>query len=310
VTGRALLTGVTGFVGSHVARHLLAADVEVAAVVRPGAHLDRIPDVVERVSLHVDDGSVDTMRAIVDTTRPDVTFHLATHFVAEHTPGDVDALVADNVAFPTRLVDALGDEQRVFVNVGTCWQHVDGVAYRPKNLYAATKQAFEDVLRWYVERGSVRAVTVNLYDSYGPRDHRAKLLGALVTALRTGETLPMSSGVQLVDLVHVDDVVRGLRLAADGTADVAAGTAGTMPIHSLSSGRPRTLRELVDVLGEVAGRPVPVAWGARADRSGDMVDHWDAGPPVPGWTPAISLESGLGALLDEAGLARGEPSTA
>ncbi len=309
MTGRALLTGVTGFVGAHVARHLLAEGVEVTAVVRPTAHLDRIPDVAERVALHVDDGSVDTMRAMVDATRPDVTFHLATNFVAEHAPGDVDALVADNVAFPTRLVEALGDEQRVFVNVGTCWQHVDGAAYRPKNLYASTKQAFEDVLRWYAERGSVRAVTVNLYDSYGPLDHRAKLLGALVSALRTGDTLGMSSGVQLVDLVHVDDVARGLRLAADLAADSADTSDGLMPIYSLSSGRPRTLRELVDVLGEIAGRPVPVEWGARADRRGDMVEHWDAGPPVPGWTPAISLESGLGELLDQAGVPRRERST-
>jgi nucleoside-diphosphate-sugar epimerase len=307
VTDRALVTGVTGFVGSHLARNLLASGVEVHAIVRPGAHLDRIPDLAERVVFHVDDGRVGALREIVETTSPDATFHLATNFVAEHVPGDVDALVTDNVAFPTRLVEALGDEQRVFVNVGTCWQHVDGAVYRPKNLYAATKQAFEDVLRWYVERGSVRAVTVNLYDSYGPLDHRAKLLGALVSALRTGDPLGMSSGVQLVDLVHVDDVVRGLRLAADvaaGSADTEDRSDGTMAILSLSSGRPLTLRELVHVLGEVAGRPVPVEWGARADRPGDMVEHWDAGPPIPGWTPAISLESGLGALLDQAGAPR------
>jgi nucleoside-diphosphate-sugar epimerase len=302
------VTGVTGFVGSHVARHLLSAGIDVAAVVRPTARLDRIPDLVGRISLHSDDGSVDTMRAIVATADPDVVFHLATNFVAEHRAEDVDFLVADNVAFPTRLLDALGDGNRVFVNVGTCWQHVDGAPYRPKNLYAATKQAFEDVLRWYVERGSVRAITVNLYDSYGPLDHRPKVLSALVAALRTGETLEMSSGVQLVDLVHVDDVVQGLRLAADLVAVAGDDAARVMPIHSLSSGRPCTLRELVEVLGDVAGRPVPVRWGARPDRVGDMTTFWDSGPPVPGWTPTIRLEIGLGELLDDAGMGRRAPT--
>jgi nucleoside-diphosphate-sugar epimerase len=306
---RALVTGVTGFVGSHVARALLATGAEVHALVRPGAHLGRVPDLVDRIVVHVDDGSVDAMAAVVATSRPEATFHLATNFISEHVASDIDELVADNVGFPTRLADALGDEGRVFVNVGTGWQHVDGARYRPKNLYAATKQAFEDVLRFYVERGRLRAVTLNLYDSYGPLDHRAKLLGALIGALRTGNVLSMSSGVQLIDLVHVDDIVRALFLAADLCAAGAPVEVGGfeekpgVPVFSASSGRPRSLRELVDVLGKVAGRAVPVAWGARPDRAGDMVAPWDAGPPVPGWSPHVDLETGLAELLAHAGLA-------
>jgi nucleoside-diphosphate-sugar epimerase len=301
VSDRALVTGVTGFVGSHLARNLLASGADVHAIVRPGSHLDHIPDLVERVVYHVDDGTVDTMRRIVDATSPDVTFHLATNFIAEHVPADIDALVADNVAFPTRLADALGDVGRVFVNVGTSWQHVDGARYRPKNLYAATKQAFEDVLQFYAERERLRAVTVNLYDSYGPLDHRSKLLGSLVTALQTGDALAMSSGVQLLDLVHVDDIVLALRLAADRCSE-DRGAGADAPRFAVSSGQPLTVRELVGVLGTVAGRPVPVEWDARADRALDMVDHWDAGPPVPGWAPTIDLDTGLAAVLAAAGV--------
>jgi nucleoside-diphosphate-sugar epimerase len=300
VTERALVTGVTGFVGAHVARALLADGAEVHAVVRPGARLDRVPDLRDRVVLHVDDGSTDALARAVEVARPSTVYHLATNFVAEHSASDVAALVDDNVRFPTRLVDALGGQQCVFVNVGTAWQHVDGARYRPKNLYAATKQAFEDVLRFSVVRGQLQAVTVNLYDSYGPHDHRGKLLAALLAALRTGEVLGVSSGVQLVDLVHVDDVVRGLRGAASCCA--AESLPADVPYFSLSSGRPCTLRELVDVLGAVAGRPVPVEWGARPDRAGDMTSPWDAGPPVPGWSPQVDLETGLAALLADAGV--------
>jgi nucleoside-diphosphate-sugar epimerase len=302
VTERALVTGVTGFVGAHVARALVADGVEVHAVVRPGARLDRVPDLRDAVVLHVDDGD-DALARAVDAVRPGATYHLATNFIAEHQPGDAGMLVVDNVAFPSRLVDALAPHGGVFVNVGTAWQHVDGARYHPKNLYAATKQAFEDVLAFSTVSGRLRAVTVNLYDSYGPLDHRGKLLGALVDALRTGDVLDASSGRQLVDLVHVDDVVRGLRTAAAACA--AGGLAADVPYYALSSGRPCTLRELVDVLGRVAGRPVPVEWGARPDRAGDMTSPWDAGPPVPGWAPQVDLETGLTALLDDAGVGRG-----
>lgn len=298
---RALVTGVTGFVGSHVARGLLARDVEVHAIARAGAHFDRIPDVVERIVVHVDDGTTGSLRAAVDAAEPDATFHLATNFIGEHGSDDVAALVADNVAFPARLADALAGDAHPFVNVGTAWQHVDGAGYRPKNLYAATKQAFEDVLRYYTDRDLLRAVTVNLYDSYGPLDHRPKLLAALLGSLRTGDVLAMSSGVQLIDLVHVDDVVRALLLAADLCAATLATDSSRDRMFAVSSGRPLALRELVDVLGAVAGRPVPVAWGARPDRAGDMVELWEAGPPVPGWRPEIELEAGLAAMLAAAG---------
>ena len=285
---RALVTGITGFVGSHLARALLDDEVEVHAILRPEAHLDRIPDLAGRFTAHTDDGSVATLARIVAIAQPDCTFHLATNFVAVHQADDVTPLVLDNIGFPTRLADALASAgHRSLVHVGTAWQHVEGEPYRPKNLYAATKQAYDDILRFYSDTGRLEVVTVKLYDSYGPLDHRAKVLNALLDAVRTGNSLDMSSGVQLVDLVHIEDVVAALLLAAT----MAGGS------YAVSSGQPRTLRELVDVIGRVAGTPLAVTWGARPDREGDMVSHWAAGPALPGWSPRVVLEDGLARLL-------------
>jgi nucleoside-diphosphate-sugar epimerase len=287
---RALLTGITGFIGSHLARHLVAAGDEVHAVVRPSSRLDRIPDVVGDVRLHVDDGSTAALHQVVAAAAPDVTFHLATHFIVAHAPGDAERLVADNVGFPTRLAEALAAAgSRRFVNAGTSWQHVGGAPYRPKNLYAATKQAFEDVLGFYAVADLLDAVTVNLYDTYGPLDHRGKLVSALVAAAVAGGSMDMSSGEQLVDLLHVDDVVRALVAAA-----------GTTGVHAVSSGAPRTIRQVVELLGDLSGQPLDVRWGVRPDRPDEMLSHWDAGPPLPGWQPEVVLSDGLAALLREA----------
>jgi nucleoside-diphosphate-sugar epimerase len=275
---------------------LAASGAEVHALVRPGARLDRVPDLVDVVTFHTVEARAEQVAAVVADIGPDVTFHLATHFVAEHGPADIDALVESNIAAPARLVDALASRGRAtaFVNAGTAWQHVEGESYRPKNLYAATKQAFDDVLRHYTERRQLRAITLNLYDTYGPGDHRGKLLSALVAALRSGEPLAMGSGEQLVDLVHADDAVAAFLHAADVARECDD---GSVPTYAISSGEPCRVRDVVELLGEVADRPVPVRWGARPDRPGDMVTPWYAGAPLPGWRPTISLRAGLAALV-------------
>jgi nucleoside-diphosphate-sugar epimerase len=290
---RALLTGVTGFVGSHLAAALVDDGVEVHAIVRSSARLDRIPDLVDRLVLHVDDDG-GSLQAAVARANPDATFHLATRFLAVHAASDIPDLIDANVTFGTRLLDAVSDTGGGFVNVGTAWQHVEGAPYRPKNLYAATKQAFEAVLAHYVQNERLNAVTVNLFDTYGPRDHRGKLVSALIEAARHGRTLEMSRGMQLVDLVEVSDVVCALRLAARQAAAPA-------PTHAVSSGAPVSIRDLVERLDRLLPAPIEVAWGARPDRDGEMTSPWDAGPAVPGWSPTVSLDDGLQALLEEPG---------
>jgi len=298
MTQRALITGVTGFLGSRLARSLNADGVEVHAIVRPASHLDRIPDLEGRVQFHVDDGSMGAVRDAFSAADPEVCFHLATHFVAEHNSDDVPALADANVAFGMRVAEAAAQvPRRVFVNAGTAWQHVDGEPYRPKGLYAATKQAFEDVLRYYADADQLHVVTLNLYDSYGPDDPRGKLVSALVNAARSGKHLDMTSGRQLIDLVHVDDVVRAFSHAFS----LARG----MPFcearaFAVSSAQAVSLRELVSIVEAIVGHPLDVTWGAREDRANEMLTPWYAGDPLPGWSPRIKLVDGLRALLEEA----------
>jgi nucleoside-diphosphate-sugar epimerase len=166
--------------------------------------------------------------------------------------------------------------------------------YRPNSLYSATKQAFDDVLAYYSWTAQLEVVTLRIYDSYGPGDERGKVLSALLRAAASGEPLEMSSGQALIDLVHVDDVVEALLLAA--TTPVTSGAAPTR--YALSSGAPLRVRELVDLVSQVTGREVPVQWGARPDRADEMREPWDAGPPVPGWKPRIALRDGITALAD------------
>ena len=184
------------------------------------------------------------------------------------------------------------------VNAGTAWQNYDGDAYLPVNLYAATKQAFEDILLYYTETAPLRAITLKLYDSYGPGDTRRKLLRILLDCHRTSEPLGMSGGEQVLDLAHVDDICAAFLHAATLAHDPQQphNTA-----YAVSGGQRRTLREVVQTLESVTGHTLPITWGARPYRDREVMLPW-TGPSLPGWHPSISLPEGLRALLAAEGI--------
>ena len=286
----ALVTGATGFIGGRLAAALVADGARVHALVRASSDRSALPDGVTPVEAPA---TARELRDVLEPVGAEHVFHLATCFRGVHVTEDVEPLVAANVLFGTQLAEALAAAPpRVLVNVGTAWQSGESGAYEPAALYAATKQAMEDILRFYAQSGSLTVANVRLFDTYGPGDTRGKLLATLDRASRTGEALQMSPGEQLIDLLHVDDVVRALRRAAEA-ADAPWQT------WSASSGRPVSLRRLVDEFGAAVGRPVSVDWGAREYREREMFTPWDAGPPVPGWSPEVALADGIAATFGE-----------
>lgn len=294
---RVLLTGATGFVGRHLARSLVARGVTVVALVRPGSRRTVPPGVV---AVPVPESAAD-LEAAVRAARPHVCVHLATHFVAQHRPDDVATLLEANVVFGARLAEALVAVSGIpLVDVGTVWEHVDNDRYQPANLYAASKQALADLLVAYSLRQGLPLARITLTDTYGPDDDRPRLVPLLVSAASTGADVPLSSGTQLIDLVHVTDVVEAFELMIARLTDehdpLVPVPDGTTRV-GLSSGAPVTVRELVATLDRLSGRPLAVRWGARPDRKVEMRQPWDPGPPLAGWRPRVGLEAGLRALL-------------
>lgn len=287
--GPVIVTGANGFIGRHLCSRLAEAGEDVHAVVRAGS--PRLVAQRPGVAIHSLQDSTTGYTAVADAVQPAVVFHLATLFAARHEPTEIARMVEANVTFGTTVADAAARGGARLVHTTSAWQHFAGAEYSPVSLYAATKQALCDLIQHFTESEGLLADEVCLFDTYGPRDDRKKLMWLLLEHAMSGQPLPMSSGRQLVDLTHVDDVV-------DALVHVATGPPlGTRLVAR--SGQPLTVFTLVALVEEVTGRSIDARWDVRPARPREMEEDWVISGVATPWRPQIDLTTGIAELWDE-----------
>lgn len=291
---RAIVSGITGHLGQELARQLVSAGVEVSGLTRQDVTEDQRRN--EAVRLHRVDGRTETLVAIFDAVQPDTVFHLAGLYRREHQSADVSGLVATNILFATQLLEAMRlVECRRFITAGSYFQHFDTDEYRALNLYAATKQAFEALLSYYVDACGISAVRLTLSDIYSEHDNRRKVLTDIATAWAGGMPLYFRDEEIWIDPVHVEDVAAAfLQTAALLESNVLSKSA--LSRYSVSYGRDVTSAELVSLFERLGGRKMTVSRG-QGWRSSRRMKPW-RGEIVPGWEPRVTIEDGIKRILE------------
>lgn len=288
----ALITGASGFIATHLAKNLIASGWQVGLLVRPFSQLD--PQLLDSKT-YTYDGNLSSIDLCLEDLKPHIVFHLASLFISEHGPDDISGLINSNIMLGTQLLECMAVHRiNKLINAGTSWQHFNGDQYHPVNLYAATKQAFEAILQYYIEAKNLNCITLKLFDSYGPNDRRKKLVNILVNSAKTGVFIDLSPGEQLVDLVYIDDIVRAFLIVAD---QLDKQNCQGHEIYGLSSGSPIAIRQLVEIISRVNGKELLVRWSARPYREREVMDPWRPSAKLPGWDPQVSLEQGIKNLL-------------
>jgi len=295
----ALITGASGYTGSRLARKLLQDGWIVHVIVRPSSNLALLTDVIDQVRVHCYESTTESMLRIVGEAKPDIAFHLASFATVTYRSQDIHAMLHSNVIFGTDLMEAMVRHQvHKLINTGTFSQHYDHQPYNPNSLYAASKQAFEDIARYYLEASPLRCITLTLFDSYGPQDPRNKIVNLLYNAYLTGEPLATTPGEQWLDMVYIDDVVQAYELAA---SRLLRGTSEPHEKYAVSSRNPLTLRRLVALFEEEVGAKLPVLWGAKPYREREIMVPWTEGSLLPDWHPQVDIRTGIKLFLADKG---------
>jgi len=268
------MSGSAGFVGKHLTKQLLEDGHAV-------------------ISLSREENSIEDLMSLCQKEKFDGIIHLASLFLAQHKSEDIKGMIDSNILLGTNLLEAATKNNVPwFINTGTFWQHYEDKEYSPVNLYSATKQAFEDIARYYIETSEINFVTVKLIDTFGPNDTRPKLFNLWTKISRSGEALDMSAGEQIIDISFIDNVVDGyVRMIELLSKDVDKKLNGKS--FAVTSGERMSLRELAALFEKTTGKKLNINWGKRPYRPREVMMPWQTGETIPRSTPKTSIEEGI-----------------
>lgn len=293
------ITGATGFIGSHLSKKLLADGHELCFTRL--SHEANPFEGDKRVNSYLLNNGNDIYGLIefLKTNQIEGIIHLASFVQSgNHESDDIEKLIDTNLKFSTVVLEAAFQAGvKWFINTGTYWQHYNNANYSPVNLYAATKQAFMDIARYYWETNKINFFTIMLFDTYGPNDTRPKIFNLWERIADSGETLDMSPGEQLIDISYVDDIVSAFSMLSlhlqNQHPEVKNGD-----VFTVKANKRFTLKELASIFEETTKSKLNINWGGREYREREVMIPWESGILVPGWEPQVSIEQGIGNIVN------------
>lgn len=307
-----LITGGLGFIGSNLARPLVAAGAHVTLVdsliPQYGGNLFNVDGIQDSLQINIADvRDPHSMAYLVQ--KQDYLFNLAGQTSHMDSMADPHADLEINCRAQLSILEACHKHNPnikiVFASTRQIYGKPDYLPVdeahpvRPIDVNGINKMAGEWYHILYNNIYGIRACALRLTNTYGPRmrikDARQTFLGVWIRRLVEGQTFEVWGGEQLRDFTYVDDAVSALLVAA--ARDDANGR-----VFNLGGFRNLSLKELADLVVKVNGAGEYAIRSFPADRKqidiGDYYADFSSIKETLGWEPRVSEEKGLAATLD------------
>lgn len=296
---KVLITGATGYVGRRIVKKLSESFDDISVLT-----LNR--DVVKAESLlpysickHV---SISEMEKEIPIFKPDICIHLATLSTSRNDDDIIDPMIEANITFGVKLLSALSklDSFSLFINTGSFAEFRCGSenGFDDAYLYTATKSAFRHFVDYYSHLRGFKYINVVPYTIYGGNDTAKKLMDYMMESISSINPVKMSPGNQILDFIHVDDVVDFYIDAVKIQEKVPLLKNGEN--FYIGTGIGTKVRDLASLIETKTGKKLNILWGGIDYRPLDVmyaVAPINNNNQIIPWKARISLEDGLAQLL-------------
>jgi nucleoside-diphosphate-sugar epimerase len=287
-----LITGSTGFVGRHLVPQLIEAGHNVLELSRrPEFSQELYGDKTKKFDISNYDN--ESLHAEIKSFGPDILIHLASYLTSADDYQNSKKLINSNIFFLNEILSSLRETGlKLFINTGTFAEYFkgDGVL-EPAYLYAATKTASRHIIEYYATAFDFNYINVIPYTIYGGNDTQKKIIDYIYDSLNSENAVDLSPGEQILDFIHVDDVVAFYLSLVNNYQKLQNKT-----VFHLGTGIGHNLKQVAQLIEETTASKVKINWGGKPYRKTDVmyaVADISAQNSLFKWTPRITLKEGV-----------------
>jgi nucleoside-diphosphate-sugar epimerase len=289
---KVLIAGISGFLGSNVARHLLSKGFEIHGLVRAGSDLRRINDLDQAIHLH--DTSKQDIGEIVRSTKPLLVINTVCNY--NRNGESIQEVLNANLLLGVELIEAsIKNWVECFINSGTL---LDASI----NEYALSKHQLVQWMKLWSTK--MQMINLRIEHMIGAGDDKTKFILWLANAINNPNEFPeikLTSGVQHRDFVNVKDVA-----SVFSTLITNSGSLGQFEEFDVGSGTLSPVRRLVDLLvskldpSDRLDSSRRLKLGALPYRFTDVMKPTLDITPLQklGWSPKFTLEASVDEVVD------------
>jgi CDP-paratose synthetase len=283
-----LLTGATGYLGSHLANALVAQGHKLIILKRKNSSLLRISSIIPMITLY----NIENLDYSIPFTahgKIDAVIHTATCY-GRH--GEMPSEVFEaNTGFPLRLMDAIkAAGVGIFINSDT-------ILDKYVNLYSLSKNQLLEWGKFFCTHNKMFFVNMRLEHFYGPEDADSKFTTHVINScLRNVPELKLTFGEQKRDFIYIDDVVSAYLIILEKIK----GFSDFFNEFDVGSGAAVSIREFVEKVHQITKSQTHLAFGSIPYRTGEMMtSNANVEPLVElGWFCKTNLDKGLKLVME------------
>ena len=282
-----LVTGATGFLGSHVVKKLLAEGQKVVILKRSFSNTKRLEAELCKVKSY-DIDKLDDFADVFQEQHIDVVIHTATCYGRQGEA--VEQIYDVNLNFPLKLLElALRFNTDTFFNTDT-------ILSKYLNWYALSKKQFSEIGQQFAHMGKINFIDAKLEHMYGEDDANTKFVTFMLEALQNNqEELKLTAGEQRRDFIYVDDVVEAYwKILTSQSNDKK------YQHYEVGTGKTISIKELVMLAKSITKSQTKLLFGAIPYRENEIMESKADTTKLHtmGWNPTVTIKQGLERMAD------------
>lgn len=194
-----LISGISGFLGSHLAREF-SKEYEVVGIKRSSSNIYRIADIANLILYNIDEVELET---IFDRHRPTLVFHTAVNYGRNNEK--LSDIINTNINLSIKMI-----EYSILFNTDTFF-NTDTLQQDYLNYYTTTKKHIRDYLVPLSKE--IQIINCKLEHMYGYDDGKDKFVCFLMESLQNNKaSIALTKGEQMRDFIYIDDVVSAYKV--------------------------------------------------------------------------------------------------